>query len=439
MGNAAFFAVDVFYWLSAFMGGYLLLQKMKPKRGRINYPLLVFHRYYRLIFPIIVVTLFISTLFRYFGSGPVWPQMVANQEKRCTEYWWTNILMIMNLHPWKFVEECVGWTWYIGIDFQLFLITPLFAFLYYKRRWLGYTSAILCIIVSSVFNYVATVKHDLAFSPMMGIVTGDVQAAYRYLNIIYSKPWGRMQSYVVGFIYALLYFEYKQSQSGITRTAGSLYLTAVRDNRVLRYSCYLIGVTLTTVLTFLAYDDFNCEGCWTNEGTGFYNAVTRWLFVLGMALVMQGPMVGRNKFITWIFSSEFFEVTGRLTYMVYLLHVFLFLQYFFTLRAPVHYQSSYMLWLYIYVLILVFLLAIPCTLLFEVPFMTLEKLVLFPAKPKREKKKQDQDLEETKLGEFKEDLNESSISDASEVSRTDSVYSASTEVAEQVFSGKLKS
>ena len=149
-------------------------------------------------------------------------------------------------------------------------------------------------------------------------------------------------------------------------------------------------------------------------------------------------MVGRNRFIQWIFKSEIFEVLARLTYMVYLLHVFLLLQYFFTLRDAVFYQSSYMLWIYFYTLIFAFLLAIPCTLLFEVPFMTLEKLVLFPPKPKREKKKKDVDPEATKLEELKTDLNESSISDASEVSRSESVISTSTEVAEQIFSGKVR-
>ena len=211
VGNGAFFAVDAFFFLSAFMGGYILLTKMVPKRGRINYPLLVFHRYYRLIFPIICVTLFISTLFRYFGSGPVWAEMTHRQEARCEKYWWTNLLMVMNLNPWVFVDECVGWTWYIGIDFQLFLITPLLVFFYCKRRWLGYTSAILLILASSAFNYAITVKKHLTFSPMMAIVNGDMEPAYGYMDDIYSKPWGRMQSYFVGFIFSMLYFEYKQT------------------------------------------------------------------------------------------------------------------------------------------------------------------------------------------------------------------------------------
>ena len=67
---------------------------------------------------------------------------------------------------------------------------------------------------------------------------------------------------------------------------GSLYLSAVRDSRVVRYCCYGLGVTLTTVLIVLQYVDFNCEGCWSDAGTGVYNGISRWLFVLGMALVL---------------------------------------------------------------------------------------------------------------------------------------------------------
>lgn len=46
-----FFAVDVFFYLSGFLTFYLLTQRMYPKGGRDNYPMIYFHRWYRLAFP----------------------------------------------------------------------------------------------------------------------------------------------------------------------------------------------------------------------------------------------------------------------------------------------------------------------------------------------------------------------------------------------------
>lgn len=64
--------MDVFFFISAFLGSYLLLVKTYGSRKSINIPLLYFHRYYRLIFSIVLLTLFLMYIYPLLGYGPMW-------------------------------------------------------------------------------------------------------------------------------------------------------------------------------------------------------------------------------------------------------------------------------------------------------------------------------------------------------------------------------
>lgn len=69
------YAVDTFFFLSGFLTFALLLAKLYPKRGMIglgNTFLIYFHRYYRLIFPMLYIQFFAMFVIRYLGSGPAY-------------------------------------------------------------------------------------------------------------------------------------------------------------------------------------------------------------------------------------------------------------------------------------------------------------------------------------------------------------------------------
>jgi peptidoglycan/LPS O-acetylase OafA/YrhL len=58
----AYFSVDVFFFLSGFLGVYLMTEKLYPKKGKASYPLIYLHRYLRLI-PALVFSLFMCWWF----------------------------------------------------------------------------------------------------------------------------------------------------------------------------------------------------------------------------------------------------------------------------------------------------------------------------------------------------------------------------------------
>ena len=60
------------------------------------------------------------------------------ETNKCLTYWWSNLLFINNLYPWRMGGQCIGWVWYLANDFLFFLISPLVVYLYCKSRKHGY-------------------------------------------------------------------------------------------------------------------------------------------------------------------------------------------------------------------------------------------------------------------------------------------------------------
>ena len=96
------FAVDTFFYLSGFLTFAIMTQKLYSKGGWLGFKntfLIYFHRYYRLIFPIIFVTLIFTFLSRYMLDGPIYKQTIDGAGENCKRYWWTNLLFINNFYP----------------------------------------------------------------------------------------------------------------------------------------------------------------------------------------------------------------------------------------------------------------------------------------------------------------------------------------------------
>jgi peptidoglycan/LPS O-acetylase OafA/YrhL len=66
-----FFGVDTFFFLSSFLGAYLLILKFSGGK-KFTWGMIYFHRYYRIMPPILLCIAFLMTFWMYFGDGPMW-------------------------------------------------------------------------------------------------------------------------------------------------------------------------------------------------------------------------------------------------------------------------------------------------------------------------------------------------------------------------------
>ena len=331
------YAVDAFFFLSGFLSFYLLTAKMYPRKGKENFFLLYFHRYYRLIFPIIFITIFGMFLIPYLGDGPYyrtgWEFMIDN----CKKYWWTNLLFINNIHPWNNVDECIGWVWYLANDFQFFIMTPPIIYAYCKNRKAGIITIFILIISSMLVNGIITAIYNLSITLSGG--GGKIEGG----NVLYSKPWARMGAYFVGALFGISYFEYicKEKYYELKDTFSNKVYEKLKNSRVLSLSFAIFGAGLTALYVFPLRNFYvDCNGkdddCWSRFPNTLYNLTVRPFFVLGIGLVFLPTFVERIRFLKSLFRAKIFTVLARLNYMVYMNHWYVLFWFFNDFRQPLY-------------------------------------------------------------------------------------------------------
>jgi peptidoglycan/LPS O-acetylase OafA/YrhL len=125
---------------------------------------LYLHRYLR-ITPVLAVTIFcFMSLQRYFGDGPYNKFMIELYHVSCEHYWYAALLHIQN-----FVNPnniCLGHTWYLSPDFQLFLLAPLLVYpLWRYGNRILMTLPVLA-LASVTYIFLASYEHGFAVLPI---------------------------------------------------------------------------------------------------------------------------------------------------------------------------------------------------------------------------------------------------------------------------------
>ena len=94
----AFYAVDVFFFISGFFAAYVLLSKYLQKPC-INIPVIYLQRMYRLGPPVLMVILFVITFLYFLGDGPLWKSQMGSIIDPCYKKWWEPPLLVANIIP----------------------------------------------------------------------------------------------------------------------------------------------------------------------------------------------------------------------------------------------------------------------------------------------------------------------------------------------------
>jgi len=183
----AFYSVDVFFFLSAFLGAFLMIPKLK-NLSPVTLGLIYFHRFFRIL-PTLGLFLFLFiTFYVYLGSGPIWHLAFDVLVVPCQKYWWTTMLFINNFYPPQGTINCMNVLWYLANDMVFFMFLPLVILTYCANKMIGYgltiflifANIVISFIISETGNHPATIMKD------------------PNVRNIYHKPWARFGAYFVG-------------------------------------------------------------------------------------------------------------------------------------------------------------------------------------------------------------------------------------------------
>lgn len=87
------------------------------------------------------------------GTGPLWYTVVGEPADHCAKWWWTALLYVANYaNP---AEQCMMQSWYLMVDMQLHVLSPLVLIPLWKWRrvglgWLGVVILSSCAVPFAV-------------------------------------------------------------------------------------------------------------------------------------------------------------------------------------------------------------------------------------------------------------------------------------------------
>jgi len=294
----------------------------------------------------------------YLGKGPFWNNIFTYTSiTQCYKYWWTNLLYINNFYPTNYDDTCMAWTWYLATDMQLYILTPIFIFMYWKSKMGGWILLIVSTLLSLAANF--GIVHYYGFTPYVPAMQVDD----RYESFVYSKFYTRAVAWFVGIGAAwwLLWHEKQKDK---------------RINWIVQLICFIIAGFLMGSAVFGTQSLYQEQGGWTKSEKDTYLTFAHIGFTFGVALMMHMCFTGNGYIINTILSFSAWDILARLTYSTYLYHPIIITIIFFGYTEMFDYSVQTMLVHFLAFTVLGFTAAAISFLLVERPMMNLEKLFL---------------------------------------------------------------
>ncbi|KAL8596761.1 hypothetical protein ACOMHN_053857 [Nucella lapillus] len=348
-------SVDSFFVLSGLLVGYLSLKEMKKNNGSMNWIKFILHRFWRLTPAYMLVIFVYLSLWRYWGSGPLWDSNDPDSQN-CKTSWWTNMLYINNFFLTD--KGCLGQAWYLANDMQFYLLSPFIFVPFFYSPVYGMVAALVFLLATTIPPAAITMTENIQSSL---IPTGNTTVTNNNMfDDYYIKPYNRMGPYIIGMV-----------------TGYVLYRTdcKVKINKILNLLCWAAAAAIALAVLYGLYE--------VNQGhplalpvQALYNSVARTAWGAAVAWVIFACVTGNGGYVNTILSWKALIPLSRLTYCIYLLHIMILKAYIFNRDTTFYYSDSNIVVLFLALLVVCYMVSAVVSMAFEAPMMALEKLLL---------------------------------------------------------------
>ncbi|XP_068082674.1 nose resistant to fluoxetine protein 6 [Anabrus simplex] len=356
-------AVDTFFLLSGLMVAYVFFRTV-PKTNSFNIPMYYIHRYVRLTPALAIIIMLRSTLLTHSGSGPLWDATANAEKKNCDNYWWTNLLYVQNyVNP---MELCISQGWYLAVDMQLYWLSPLLLVPLWKWPKVGLAMVGLLTAAGSILVALMTFYGDYPTTFVEMMSSPKIED---YQKNIYYPVYTRFVPYVVGIGLGYLLVDLKRKE------------WKVRVPKVVNLVLWIItaGLLVGTIAVThtLQQSDFVANDAEKISILIFM----RLMWSLGVAMVIFLCATGNGCFVNTILSWDWFQLLSRLTYSAYLVHISVQISQNGSLRTLSFLGDMTLFPQFLGDVMMTLVFSAMLCLVFESPFMILEKELLGGRKP----------------------------------------------------------
>ncbi|XP_015437152.1 PREDICTED: LOW QUALITY PROTEIN: nose resistant to fluoxetine protein 6-like [Dufourea novaeangliae] len=319
---------------------------------------LYLHRYMRLTPAYAMMIGFYATLFYKVGTGPAWDEWVGQNRDYCRENWWTNLLYVNNYV--NLPRICLSQSWYLATDMQLVWLSPiiLYPMLKSTREIFFWIVIVVGFVTSILIPFFVTFSLNLTGTMLYYKDSNDVANVYVQ---IYTKVYNRYGAYLIGL--ALGYI---------------LYKTRARVIKI-RPMYMVSGWLLAAVSGLLVFVGprwmYLEEHVYDRLEASFYAGLHRQIFTLSISWLIFCCVHGYGGFVGVCLSWKGWVPFSKLTYSAYLCHYVFLLTEAGSVRTSGIVTPMSIFRSYCSNLCLTMLLAAVWSLCFEMPFMTLDRML----------------------------------------------------------------
>ncbi|KAJ3657597.1 hypothetical protein Zmor_009385 [Zophobas morio] len=342
-------AVDSFFVAAGLVAVYTFL-KSRDKGVKFNIILYYIHRYLRLTPVLIILVLVHLFLLDYFGNGPLWRVVDITLVQVCEEAWWSTILYITN-----FVQSgsCIPQTWYLTVDMQLFILSPIV--LIPLAKWPKVGLGILGVLVA-LGSFIPFILRFTYGTEDTGLTSTE---AFRY--VFYYQSYTRFGPYVIGM--TLGYFIYKMKKNAVKRKLQWPIVLIL----------WLFFLSILVACLYAGYWDVNLSSADDKWGNSLFLAFDRQGWAVGVAGVIFLCVAGYGGPIDWFLSLPIFQFFTKVSYSVYLVHQTIIFCRYAAMRSLFQFSDSAVMHAFWGDFMFTLALSIILWLTFESPVPVLEK------------------------------------------------------------------
>nr|CAD7604423.1 unnamed protein product [Timema genevievae] len=362
-------ASDTFLLSSGLLISYRFLKAVNTT-NTFNLPLFYLHRLVRLIPAYAAVLMVQATLLNYAATGPLSHSASELTRGRCKTTWWTHLLFINNyLHSDKQVhllfinnylhsdKQCLEQCWYLAVDTQLFLLSPLL--LYPMWKW---SSKYVYVIIATLTTLGIAVTFVVAYVYKFPVnyLQLDEASLADYLWMLYYPTHTRYTPWTIGL--CLGYILHQTHGRQLNMTTSSILLGWLVSN------ICMIGVVLG--LTPFQQSDY----VYGRLESSLYYAIFRPGWSIGVAWIIFACDAGYGGITNKLLSWTIFLPLSRLTYCMYLVAVPLLNMRANSIKFERYIQDSDIIPAFMGDLMYTAAIAVIVSFMFEVPLVRIEDM-----------------------------------------------------------------
>ncbi|XP_017487800.1 PREDICTED: nose resistant to fluoxetine protein 6, partial [Rhagoletis zephyria] len=346
--------VDTFFFMSGLLMLWGAFREMERTKGKLNIGMMYFHRYIRLTPVVAVVILYILSLCKYSGHGPMWMK-IGTQDERCSDTWWATLLYVQNyVFPKKI---CISQSWYLAVDTQLYVLSPLFLIPLWKWGKKALPPIIGVAVLCMGCTFATFMKWKFSLFRVDDDNLDDRQ------RLTYYPTHTRVPTWLIGVIFG--YFLYTKNRGRQIPLAKIWVVTG-----------WVVAFGVMLACLWGPYWRILPQNPSAPIVEGaLYEPLSRSSWAIAIGWIVWACYNGHGGLINDFLSWGFFTGFSRLTYCMYVIHRIVQLVNDGRIQTDTHFSDYEMILRWWHDFGVALTLSIFATLAFESPILGIEKAI----------------------------------------------------------------